>query len=237
MILGLILPGIIFIGIGFLVQAAPDTIAGYNTMSAEKRKNVDIKGLARFLRNGLILTGASSIVASLLLYALKLYAASEAVSLATIIAGVTITVVKARKYDRNTRRNKAAGYIAAGIAAAAASALLLYGILPAKIKTDKGFMQVTGMYGFSIPVEEIVNAELSDSLPRILIRTNGLALGDTLKGWFKVEGCNRCRLFIRASDKGPYLIVTSSQEPPVILSTPDRVTAEKLLAALKGTDG
>ncbi len=236
MIIGLILPGLIFIGIGFLVRAAPEMIAGYNTMSAEKRKNVDIKGLARFLRNGLILTGASSIVAGLLLHVIKLYAAAGTVSLAILLAGVVVTVVKAQKYDHNKRKNKIAGYITAGIATAAAVALLLYGMLPAKIKTDDGFMQITGMYGFSIPVEEIVNAELSDSLPRVLIRTNGFALGGTLKGWFEVEEYGRCRLFIRASDKGPYLTVTSSQEPPVILSTPDRATAEKLLAALKGTD-
>ncbi len=47
--------GIKLIGIGFLVKAAPEMIAGYNTMPAEKKKNTDVKGLSSFMRNGLII--------------------------------------------------------------------------------------------------------------------------------------------------------------------------------------
>ncbi|NLN37879.1 MAG: DUF3784 domain-containing protein, partial [Bacteroidales bacterium] len=49
--------GLLFIGLGFLVKAYPGLIAGYNTLSPEKKKNVDIDGLSRYIRNGLIIMG------------------------------------------------------------------------------------------------------------------------------------------------------------------------------------
>lgn len=49
--------GLFFIILGFLVRSFPGIIAGYNTMPAEKKKNIDMDGLSRFLRNGFIIMG------------------------------------------------------------------------------------------------------------------------------------------------------------------------------------
>jgi hypothetical protein len=43
--------GIIPIVIGFLVKAAPNLIADYNTMTKEQKKKVDIDGLSSLLNN------------------------------------------------------------------------------------------------------------------------------------------------------------------------------------------
>jgi len=45
----MIIIGLFFIGIGFIVKYQPDLIAGYHTMSHEKKKNVDIAGLSAFM--------------------------------------------------------------------------------------------------------------------------------------------------------------------------------------------
>ncbi|AFL82764.1 hypothetical protein Belba_0093 [Belliella baltica DSM 15883] len=46
--------GLFLIGLGFLVKAFPNLIAGYNTMSQKQKENVDIEGLATFMRNALL---------------------------------------------------------------------------------------------------------------------------------------------------------------------------------------
>ena len=60
-----LLGGGLLVLLGILVRFFPNLIAGYNTMSAEQKKNVDVKGLSRFmclslaaiLRSGLRFSG------------------------------------------------------------------------------------------------------------------------------------------------------------------------------------
>ena len=49
--------GLLLIGSGFLVKKYPSLIAGYNTMSEEQQKNVDIEGLSTLMRNSFIFMG------------------------------------------------------------------------------------------------------------------------------------------------------------------------------------
>lgn len=50
--------GLLFIIMGVLIYFFPNLIAGYNTMSKEDKKKVDIKGLSKFMRNSFIIFGA-----------------------------------------------------------------------------------------------------------------------------------------------------------------------------------
>ena len=43
----LIIAAVLFV-LGMLVRKYPNLIAGYNTMTAEQKKNVDVKGLSNF---------------------------------------------------------------------------------------------------------------------------------------------------------------------------------------------
>ena len=53
-----ILTGVFLIVVGLLVKRFPMLIAGYNTMPAEKKKNVDVAGLSSFMRRHLVIIGA-----------------------------------------------------------------------------------------------------------------------------------------------------------------------------------
>lgn len=44
----LIIAAVLFV-LGMLVRKYPNLIAGYNTMTAEQKKNVDVKGLSNFM--------------------------------------------------------------------------------------------------------------------------------------------------------------------------------------------
>ena len=47
--------------LGILVRFFPNLIVGYNTMSAEQKKNVDVKGLSRFMCSSLAAIGIGSV--------------------------------------------------------------------------------------------------------------------------------------------------------------------------------
>ena len=55
---GFLIIGLILIGIGFWMAADPNMIAGISTMSSEKKRKVDLKGLSRTMRNIFIAMGA-----------------------------------------------------------------------------------------------------------------------------------------------------------------------------------
>ena len=63
-----LLIGFILIICGLLVKKHPNLIAGYNSMSAEEKKKINIKKFSTFLRNGLIITGAITIIVSVILF-------------------------------------------------------------------------------------------------------------------------------------------------------------------------
>ena len=94
---------VFLIAIGALCRKYPDLIAGYNTMSADKKKNVDGKGLGKHMGNAM---GWTAIACLVCFYLLKLLDADEKVQFLVPYNGVlilclVIASVKAQKYDHN----------------------------------------------------------------------------------------------------------------------------------------
>ena len=93
------------IGIGFLVKAYPDTIAGYNTMSKEKKKNVDIVGFSTFMKKCLITTGVVMIILS---FIFKLIHFKTKYSIWAIMSvyliGLIIVIIRGKKFDGNRKK-------------------------------------------------------------------------------------------------------------------------------------
>lgn len=46
--------GLLFIGIGYFVQSDPTILAGYNRMSEEQKKNLDIKKIAKHIKKAFV---------------------------------------------------------------------------------------------------------------------------------------------------------------------------------------
>ena len=102
-----LITGLFFIGIGFLVKSYPNSIAGYNTMPKEKKKNVDIVGLSTFMKRGSIIMGISMIILSLFI---KVFNLKEMfffwVLMFITLAGIIMLVIGAQKFDGNKRCDK-----------------------------------------------------------------------------------------------------------------------------------
>lgn len=91
----------IFVLLGLLVRKYPKLIAGYNTMSPERQKLVDVKGLKAFMCRSFCIIGLLVV----LVYYLLLWdgMAEMAARLVSIIAvpvvGSVVMVAGAQRYD------------------------------------------------------------------------------------------------------------------------------------------
>ena len=91
----------IFVLLGLLVRKYPKLIAGYNTMSPERQKLVDVKGLTAFMCRASCVSGLLVV----LVYYLLLWdgIAEMAARLVSIIAvpvvGSVVMVAGAQRYD------------------------------------------------------------------------------------------------------------------------------------------
>lgn len=91
----------IFVLLGLLVRKYPKLIAGYNTMSPERQKLVDVKGLKAFMCRSFCIIGLLVV----LVYYLLLWdgIAEMAARLVSIIAvpvvGSVVMVAGAQRYD------------------------------------------------------------------------------------------------------------------------------------------
>ena len=94
--------GIIFIGLGFLIKAFPGLIAGYNTLSDEEKKNVDVDGLSTYGRNCLVGIGLGIMIAVFALQLLQKMTYANYVVFPIILVGMIAMIVGSQKYDHNS---------------------------------------------------------------------------------------------------------------------------------------
>ena len=102
-----------------------------------------------------------------------------------------------------------------GIAIAAISATMLVGIgtlfvleaRPPVITVDADRIAIDGfVYGSEVRLADVESVTLEPALPRIETRTNGFALGTTLRGHFRVTGLGDGELYVEA-DAPPFVLV------------------------------
>lgn len=224
--------GLFMIGIGFLVKSAPDLIAGYNTMSKDKKKNVDIEGLSTFMRNGLITIGLSIIIGYYLFKWIGFTMIANSMILIVTLVGVTILIVNAQKLDHNKTKETKLTYFILGLVFLFVIGLITYGFIPSKTIYGNDTIRFSGMYGFEISIDEIENVELTDELPTIKIRTNGFSFGNIKKGYFNLDEFGKSRLLIH-SDLAPYLILTKNNGDKIIINFKDKIETEKTFNKIK----
>ena len=222
------------IGIGFLVKSTPSLIAGYNTMSDDKKKNVDIIGLSTYMRNSLIIIGLSIIAGYYLFKWIGFAVIADSMILIVTIIGVLIMVINAQRFDKNKDKIKRAKltYIILGLVAVFVIGLFTYGYSPSKVDISNNMIKLSGMYGFEMNVSELDNVELSDMIPDIKTRTNGFSSGEVKKGFFNLDKFGKTRLLI-SSNKSPYVIMTNNNKDKIIVNFKDKSETEKLFKEIK----
>ena len=211
---------IIVLGIAVKYFKAYWLISGYNTMSKEKRKNVDIEGLASFICNFCFLLGAIIFLGGLLVAAGK--AIIGLLVFALVVPASIYELIKAQKYDGNTRNpdgnmNIKTKVIVGSISLLLVGAVIGVGVLiyhsnkPTEFTVTNGYLQIHGLYGERVNIDEVNEISLKDSMPSIKYKSNGSSLGSKKKGIFILEGFESAKLFVDDS-KPPFIFINTNSK-------------------------
>lgn len=211
--------GLFLIGIGFLVKAFPNLIAGYNTMSQNQKDNFDIEGLSTFMRNGFAVMGLVVIFGY---YGLKWAGLNILVGYfipVVVLAGLIFLVFRARNFDHNKDRlvkSKLVNVIRIVVLVFVAG-MIGYGFVPTKYEISNNWVKFSGMYGTKINIAEIKAVALVNKMPSVKERTNGFNLGPVKKGFFSIEDQGKCRLLLHSS-QGPFLKISTHNQGTVFVN-------------------
>jgi len=125
--------------------------------------------------------------------------------------------------------------ITAGALAIAAIVLgLLYvGTRPPSVtvRPDMFTVRGGGFYSVEIPMRDILEVSLQDSIPRVVRKTNGFDAGNTLRGNFRLEVLGNGQIFINRGIP-PYVVVRTPASF-VIVNFTDPERTRELYAALR----
>ena len=88
---------------------------------------------------------------------------------------------------------------------------------PTEFSLEQNELRISGAYGTVIDYSDIENLELSETIPQIEMRTNGLGLGSIQKGHFKTKEMGDALLFMR-SRLGPVIIIQRKEQKIVMIN-------------------
>ena len=226
MIITNLIIGLLFVGIGFLVKYQPNVIAGYNTMSREKKKNVDIDGLSAFMKKGFIILGILIMISSVFTKISYFEAYVPLIMIFLILVGVVVIVIKAQKYDHNVGKyRKIFTYVVPSVIVVLVASLAVSGSMPTKVIFEEEKVQFTGRYGFDLKLSDIKTVELVDKIPAVKTRTNGFSAGTVKKGQFRLASWGKCWLLIN-SNNPPFLIITKNDGTRIIFNNKEKSVTE-----------
>ena len=240
------LPVLLLLIIGVMVKYhhAYWLISGYNTMSKEKKQNVDIEGLANFTGNFCFALAVIISVAMALLTGG--YDVAAGVVFALLFPVSIYMLIKAQQYDGNTRNpdgtinHKAKiklglviGFLL--ITAIGVGILLYQSYQPTEVLITEEFLEIKGLYGEKIAMKDITEIALIQELPQITVRTNGSSLGVRKKGHFRLKDLGAAKLFLDSGEPPFIFIERDGQETkakPLIINTISEEETKELYDAL-----
>ncbi len=226
-------PTLLLFAIGYLIRfrKAYWLISGYNTMSAAKKQKVDTEKLGRLMGNMCFLMGAIMFTGILLIY-FRL-AVLGFIILGCLIPVILYILIAAQKYDGNnfdeSGRMKTGAKIIVGsivvgllVLLSFVGSLVYQGFQPSAIAFDGAVLKISGSYGQSILVQDIQALQLTEELPVIEMRTNGSAIGDRLRGHFRLQDIGQAMLYLKIGNPPYVSIRTATQKIYLNLETPEQ---------------
>ena len=223
------LVGGILLIIGLIIHTGKATflIAGYNTMSPGNQARQDIKKISKFLGRILIIGALVIIIAGVFMQfniaTNILFMISWGFFIIIIIFGaIYVNVSKQFKIDTvqvdTTRPSKRNGFgstigliiglVIVIVALGGVGYLLVSSSIPPAYTVSDSELKISGLYGESIAFSDIVDIKLNNTLHPNLFRTNGAALGSSLKGNFQSNG-TKLKIFVDSS-KPPFIYLYTS---------------------------
>ena len=236
MMSGFILSGVfLFLGLAIHKFKWYFLISGYNTMSKEKKANVNVAGLGKLMG----LFGYFNAVLFFVMGCFEWLDIDVPQSpFWVLFAVVTVAVlIKAQKYDGNLfdeqgKWRKGAWKqlvvpgIILGVVAIAVAVLLYASVQPVEVKVRKDAFEINDLYGDEYTWESITKIQLIEQLPTIKYRANGSAVGSNLRGYFNTEQLGTIKLLVNT--EVPLFILVESNGKIVIINLETEARTLKL---------
>ncbi len=86
--------------------------------------------------------------------------------------------------------------------------ILLVTVLDPEVEVKGEMIQVTGLYKRNIALDNIEDVSLEESMPEITDQLNGLSLGNTYRGTFRIEGDALSTMFVQKNSP-PYIYIVT----------------------------
>ncbi|OYX83243.1 MAG: hypothetical protein B7Y83_12065 [Flavobacteriales bacterium 32-34-25] len=222
---------LLFIAIGFIVTEnnAKYLLAGYNTMSDEEKKNVDLKAYITYLRKFHIFLGISFfVIGTLVTYFIDENVTSIFIVAYPIVAYIYFIATSAKYF--NAKKNKFGAFILA-VVLIFIVVMFVRDFKETKLILNANSIEFQGNYGEIIPFETIKSIQLVNDKPKIIRRTNGFSAGTIKKGYFKTDTDEKVKLILNAENK-PYILITKLDGKKIYYSAKEE-SNEKLFKKIK----
>lgn len=221
----------VLIGLGVLVKRFPMLIAGYNTLTKKEKENIDIKGLSTFVCYSLVGMG----IVPLLVYYICLgigHADWAGLSLLIPLAYIPYFIYRASQFDHNPPKKSRRYVISFSILTVVLVAVLMFhGMNPSTLRIENGKLIFTGMFGTSRSLSDFTGVYLTDSLPEVSLRLNGLSVGKVNKGYFKLTKGGSCMMYLSSSK--PYIVFSEKSGRDIFYNSKDSVATLQIYRDMK----
>lgn len=211
----IIIFGLLFVALGFLLKAYPNLIVGYKV---GQNDNIDIKKLSVFLRNSFIVEGVLVIIGYYILKKGNLNTLADLIIMLPML-GLLFILPWAQHYDNNRIKQNFTPITVITVTLFCVG-IFTPGLFPARVTISAEAVSISGMYSTDINMSDIEKVELVKYLPRITMKTNGFALGAFCKGYFDLNKWGNCKLFL-GPGAGPYLVITDKEGAKTIINNKD----------------
>jgi hypothetical protein len=202
-------------------------------MSEEERKKVDIKSYIPYFRKFHIILGISFFVLGFGINLINKNAAGIFLAVYPILAYIYFAIISSKfSGGLKTKSNKIGIFVLAG-ALIFVIGLIAYGFKENKILFDSQKIELQGTYGEILLTDQIKSIEIENELPNITLKTNGFALGEIRKGYFKTENGEIVKLILNSTQK-PYILFTKSDGKKIFYSAKEKPN-EEILNEIKKT--
>lgn len=122
-------------------------------------------------------------------------------------------------------------YILVSIGLLIAAAVFISDGREASVEVNNSEITISGYHGVTIPVSDVMLVDTILTLPKIDMRTNGYAFGNTKNGDFRLADGTDVKLFVK-SGYPPYILLKSKGREPVYINFEDREKTRKLYREL-----
>jgi len=199
MIWSILLLPLLFVVIGFILteKNAPTLMSGYSSLTDEERAAYPLRESVRFFKRFHWSIGLIALLAGTTLFSVgKDDLAIQTVVLFPLIAYLYFMYRMIGFAPKRQRRMLQYLFVFMLIVNVGIGVLFSYSDQPNTLELRDSVMIIHGMYGVTLPKEQISSIQLTDTFPATRFKTNGYATGDVRKGHFRTRDGRTVRLLL-----------------------------------------